>query len=147
MSQNAEFGHCERTRSDKRIVLRDRGSKNSRSQLELVNSQQREIRIVEIDGCVIKDGKRCDMLVIFDWENKELYVEFKGNKVGQAVEQLEETIKFMRTRRNARVKECIICTSRNPKTSTEIQKYKKKFKKAYKAKLSIEPGRYSYPVS
>lgn len=147
MSQNAEFGHCERTRSDKRIVLRDRGSKNSRSQLELVNSQQGEIRIVEIDGCVIKDGKRCDMLVIFDWEDKELYVAFKGNKVGQAVEQLEETIKFIRNRRNARVKECIICPSRNPKTSTEIQKYKQKFKTSYQAKLIIKSGSYSYRVS
>ena len=147
MSQQAEFGNCECTRNDKTIVLRDAGSKNSQSKLKLVNSKQREIRIVKIDGCVIKAGKRCDTLVIFDWEDKELYVEFKGNKVGQAVEQLEETIKFICSRRNARVKECIICTSRTPKTSTEIQKYKQKFKTSYQARLIVKSGQYSYPVS
>lgn len=44
MNQKAEFGDCECTRNDKTIVLWDRGSKNSRSKLELVNSQKRDIR-------------------------------------------------------------------------------------------------------
>lgn len=59
-----DFGQCEETRKDSKIVIKDAGSKNSRSKFRLENPDKTKVKIIKVDDCVIKEGKRCDYLVI-----------------------------------------------------------------------------------
>ena len=60
-----------------------------------LNSQRLPYERVDVDGCTINDGVRCDKLLLSADEREERYVELKGTDVMHAIEQLEETIKCL----------------------------------------------------
>lgn len=139
-----DFGDCEKIRKDSKIVITDPGSKNNRSKLRLENPKKLEIRIIQVDDCVIKQGMRCDYFVIAPTNNKslneqEIYIELKGSDVKHAVEQIATTIHQLTDNMSAS-KLCFIASTRCPINSTEIQNIKKKFKNKYQAKLTIKNG-------
>ncbi len=80
---------CEVTCTDKEIVFKDPG--NSRCRMIFLNPNQRKVAKITVDGCKIKDGKRCDFMLVTDTE--ENYIELKGKNVLHACEQIEVTIK------------------------------------------------------
>lgn len=82
-----DFGKCEEIRKDTQIVIKDVGSKNSRSKFRIQNPQKTKVRVIQVDDCVITKGKRCDYLLVLS-DNQELYIELKGSKVSYAVEQI-----------------------------------------------------------
>jgi hypothetical protein len=53
----------------------------------LLNPTEREVERIEVDGCAITEGKRCDWLVLLDdaISKEEIYVELKGSAVYHAV--------------------------------------------------------------
>ncbi|MGN0234623.1 MAG: hypothetical protein ACI4B5_09405 [Bacteroidaceae bacterium] len=57
------------------------------------NTQRRSYKCVDVDGCTIKDGIRCDKLLLSADEREERYVELKGTDVVHAIDQLEKTIR------------------------------------------------------
>ena len=59
-----DFDDCEKIRINIKIVITDPGSGNNRSKFRLENPQKLEVRVIEVDDCVIKQGMRCDYLVI-----------------------------------------------------------------------------------
>ena len=65
-----DFGDCEKIRKDPKIVITDPGSKNNRSKFRLENSKKLAIRVIQVDDCVIKQGVRCDYLIIVPIEQK-----------------------------------------------------------------------------
>ena len=144
------FSNCEQIRKDPKIVITDPGSGNNRSKFRLENSQQLEIKVIQVDNCVIKQGMRCDYLVIVPSKNKstseqEIYIELKGSDVKHAIEQLATTIQQL-TENMAASKLCFIASTRCPINSTQIQNFKQKFKKNYKAKLIIKNGEIIHTV-
>lgn len=138
------FGECEEIINDSKIVRTDPGSKNKKSKFCLVNSKKTKVRVIRVDGCAIKEGIRCDYLIILSNE-QELYVELKGSDVKHAVEQIEATIQKLTTNISTS-KLCFISSSRCPITSTEIQNLKRKFKKNYQAKLIIKNGEITHKI-
>lgn len=140
-----DFGNCEKIRKDSKIVITDPGSKNNRSKFRLENSKKLDVRVIQVDDCVIKQGMRCDYLVIItpsndkSFDGQEIYIELKGSDVKHAVEQLATTIQKL-TSNMSLSKLCFISSTRCPINSTEIQNIKKKFKQKYQAKLTIKNG-------
>ena len=127
----ANFGECEKTRSDSRIVLRE-----MRSVICFLNPSRKEIREVRIDGCVIRDGLRCDYLLIVD--STEHYVELKGSDVDHAVKQIETTIRRISADATRLAKHSYIVSSRCPALSPQIQVWKSRFKKEFNSSFQIK---------
>ena len=143
-----EFPKCTIENKQRVISLRDARSKNSRAKLVLNNPNELLVKVVEIDGCVITEGIRCDNLVILP-NNHLIYVEFKGNDVKHAIQQIEATIDYVSRVCNSSKKlkfTCIISCNRCPLSSSDIQKQKVLFKKKYQSELLIKPGEIQYDV-
>ncbi|MDJ0647704.1 MAG: hypothetical protein QNJ60_03270 [Xenococcaceae cyanobacterium MO_188.B19] len=144
------FGNCEQVRKDSKIVITDPGSKNNRSKFRLDNQKKLQIRVIQVDDCVIKQGMRCDYLVITPSTNQfpdgqEIYIELKGSDVRHAVEQIAISMQKL-TDNMSLSKLCFIASTRCLINSTEIQNIKKKFKQKYKAKLIIKNGEITHKV-
>ena len=138
------FGECEKISKNSKIVLSDSGSKNKQSKFRLDNQKKAKIRVVRVDDCAIKQGLRCDYLLILP-DNLEIYVELKGKNVEHAVKQLESSIKQLTDSLSAE-KLCFVASTRCPITSPQIQKLKKNFKRNYNAKLTIKNGEITHKV-
>lgn len=139
-----DFGECEQINKNSQIVLSDAGSKNKQSKFRLDNRKKAKIRVIRVDDCAIKQGLRCDYLVILP-NNLEIYVELKGKDVEHAVKQLESSIKQLTDSFFAE-KLCFIASTRCPITSPQIQKFKKNFKRRFNAKLTVKNGEIVYRI-
>ncbi|MGB1206345.1 MAG: hypothetical protein ACPG5B_11895 [Chitinophagales bacterium] len=123
-----------------KIVCADSGTKRQ-SKMTFLNAKRKEILKIHVDGCQITDNNtlKCDFLVIREEERLECYVELKGQDVMHAVEQIENTIKLLSKDEKKQLKYAfVIFSSRNPKTSAQLQNIKKKFKKSYNCKLIFQ---------
>lgn len=142
-----DFGKCEQVRKDSKIVITDPGSGNNRSKFRLENPNQLKIKVIQVDDCVIRQGMRCDYLVITPSQNngQEIYIELKGSDVKHAAKQIATSIQQL-TDNMSVSKLCFIASTRCPINSTEIQNIKKKFKQQYKAKLTIKNGEIIHKV-
>lgn len=141
-----DFQGCETISSDLNIALSDPGSRNNRSKFRLYNPKRVSIRVVQVDDCVIKEGVRCDYLLILPSE-QEIYIELKGSDVKHAVEQIARSIDLLACNRHSVVKLCFIASTRCPINSTEIQNLKKKFRQKYNAQITIKNGEINHTYS
>src|SRR5207237_10899918 len=81
---------CDKRISHKRIKL----SGQRTSTLYLLNPERRKVDRIEVDGCAITTGLRCDWLVcaITGGPHEEIFVELKGVDIEHAIKQIEATI-------------------------------------------------------
>lgn len=138
------FPACTEEYRHKTISLRDCGSKNNDAKLILNNPKKLLVKVIQIDDCVITgNNKRCDRLIILP-SNKLIYIEFKGNKVDDAVEQIEATINYISqicpSSRSFGCACLVVCRTCSKTPKTNILNHKQRFKKLYKADLRIERG-------
>ena len=138
---------CIETRQDSNIVVSDKGSKNNRSKFRLKIIGNASVQVITVDGCAIKEGVRCDYLLIplkgKKLPIKELYIELKGTDIKHAVEQIARSIELLTTGREVE-KLCFVAVNRSPLTSPEIQKLKKRLKRKHNAKLTVKSGEIVY---
>ncbi|AFY60808.1 hypothetical protein [Synechococcus sp. PCC 6312] len=92
---------------------------------------------IRIDDCVIKEGKKCDFGLI-PCDNVEIYVELKGNKLSEAIEQLEITIPQLTSHPKAIKKFCFVVCSKVDVIETKIQICKSQFIRNFNARLNIK---------
>ena len=114
-------------------------SENKRT-FRINNKSLFTINKVEVDGCYISEGRKCDFLfeIIEDEVKEVFYVELKGKHIEDAVEQLESTLKICLELHKTIPRSCYIVASRVPKASTSTQKYKKEFKRKNGVLLYID---------
>jgi hypothetical protein len=129
--KSADGRECSSFVRDTKIAL----SGKRTTKLYLLNPQEREVEKIEVDGCAITDGLRCDWLVLINdrQPHEEIYVELKSSKVYHAVEQLEATINRLSADCARLAKRCFVVFSRNPMTGTDVQKNKVRFRKNFNA--------------
>ena len=130
-------------------MIEDCNSSN-KNKIVFVSENKRTFRInnkslftinkVEVDGCYISEGRKCDFLfeIIEDDVKEVFYVELKGKHIEDAVEQLESTLKVCLELHKTIPRSCYIVASRVPKASTSTQKYKKEFKRKNGVLLYID---------
>lgn len=102
-----------------------------------LNPRRFPYKCVDVDGCTIKEGARCDKLLLSTDEREERYVELKGTDVMHAIDQLEETIKRLGEYTDNR-HAYVISTNVAPAINTNRQAKIKYFKEKYCAELKIQ---------
>lgn len=137
------FQDCETVSSNPNIVVSDPSSRNNRSKFRLHNPKRASVRVIQVDDCVIKEGIRCDYLLVLPSE-QEVYIELKGSDVKHAVEQIARSIDLLACNCHSVIKLCFIASTRCPINSTEIQNLKKKFRQKYNAQITIKNGEIAH---
>lgn len=101
---------------------------------------------VQVDGCAIKEGLRCDNLLISEDESSEYFVELKGTDIAHALQQLSVSIE--RLGQNSSDRHCyIVSTNQAPAFNTMVQRAKQKFLKEYKSELLLKEKRLSVKLN
>ncbi|HMS42864.1 MAG TPA: hypothetical protein PKE69_21725 [Pyrinomonadaceae bacterium] len=114
--------------------------------MTFINRNRKVIRKIEVDGCAITDGIRCDWLVIND-EDYEHFVELKGNDVVYACEQLRVSITQLSTSPTQDAKHSFVIPSRViPAINTKIQNLKAIFKKRFNCTLIVKNQQCSFEL-
>lgn len=114
---------CIERHSKKRFVVEENQSK-----VVFENARRHDIDQIEVDGCAIVEGRRCDWLINVDATNQSIFVELKGSKVPHAVDQLTHAHEQLRDVRKQKVT-WVISSQRCPLTSTEVQSLTIKLRK------------------
>ena len=101
------------------------------------NPQRLTYKLVQVDGCALKEGVKCDNMLCSADEREEHYVELKGQDVKHAIEQLAVTIEKLgefNLNRHAYVS----CTKVAPQITTNIQTAQMRFKRLYNSTLLVK---------
>lgn len=123
---------CIRTSSDSQIKFEELNRK-----IIFLNPNHELYQKVQVDGCTIIDGIKCDKLLVSADEHEERYVELKGTDVMHAIDQLEATIIRLGEYEDNR-HSYVICTNVAPVYTTQIQKKQALFNKRYKSELVVK---------
>lgn len=152
------FPECTEENNNPKITIIDKSSKNNKSKVILENRNRKKVKIIEIEDCVIPKGTkggRCDYLIKLDDKlDKQsdlilVFIELKGNDVAKAITQLIDSINYIKQQCSSITSyqiNCIICCTRCPLNSTQVQNEQKKFKTKYKANLKIRSGEMEYSI-
>ncbi|QJB46433.1 hypothetical protein [Dolichospermum flos-aquae] len=73
----------------KTIVVRDSGNKQ---EYRITNKNGKEICKIKVDGCLIKEGERCDYLILSCEDKSAFFVELKGHDLQKALSQIDSSI-------------------------------------------------------
>lgn len=126
--------NCIQRTDDSKIKFEENGKK-----IVFVNSKKLICYKIQVDGCAIKSGVRCDKLLKvgdLNKEGNEYYVELKGTDVLHAVDQIYSSIRILHND-NSHIDAIIIFSNMSPKFSSKIQLAKARLKKDYNAKLTL----------
>ena len=126
------YEQCSTIVNDKRIVLSE-----NKSKIIFINNNQKPIERVVVDGCAVRDGIKCDYMLICE-DDFEHYIELKGSDIDHAINQLTTTFRRLSKCFRTHKKEAYIISTRCPLTTTKIQNEKLKFKKNYNSSLTIK---------
>ena len=109
------------------------------STLYLDNPARLRVERIEVDGCAIVDGIRCDWLVrvLADVDGAEIFVELKGADLHHGIRQLEETILRLSSNPALTLKRCLIACRRVPLLDTQIARAKVRFRNQFSARFEV----------
>lgn len=112
------------------------------------NKERKSFCKVKVDGCQIKEGERCDDLLVGVQKGDEFFVELKGVDVSHALDQLEASLTKLSDTKNKVKKVCsyIICKNVAPSFMTKVQMAKVKFKKKFNSDLIISENKLEVEV-
>jgi hypothetical protein len=109
------------------------------TKLYFLNPAERTVEQIEVDGCAITEGMRCDWLVRLNdaVSTEEIYVELKGSAVYHGVDQLRCIVERLSADMARLSKRCFIVFNRNPMTGTDVQKYKVQFRRMFNSYFAL----------
>lgn len=122
---------CESNTADSRIVFSE-----NRSKLTVLNESKSRFKRVVVDDCAIREGERCDYLLIRQHDRSEYFIELKGSNIRKACSQLRKSMTVLRDGSLQCV--CFVISTRCPLMGTEIQLLKQEFRKKLNAILIIK---------
>lgn len=123
---------CTKIVNHSKIVFKESGRKAVFS-----NERQLDHAITQVDGCLIENGMRCDV-IISQKECGSVLVELKGKDVEHACLQLKATVdhKLVRPLLEKQIGFLVIC-SRFPRIDAYVMREKQRFAKHYRAGLHV----------
>lgn len=104
---------------------------------------KREAAVFQVDGCIIREGKKCDKLVLsvdpeIDGVWRGHFIELKGTNVNDAVQQLESTIKspiFQHPTLVKRYARIVAVAFPANRADSNVERARNRFKKEYNCEL------------
>ncbi len=129
-----DYAKCTFPTTDSRIVVQE-----NRSKFEVLNRNRIEVKKVEVDGCLINDGReKCDWIIAVDSINKAFFIELKGCDVDKAISQLKSTLEHTKSKYQTFDRSCFAVTTRVPKHGASMRKKSLEFFRQTKTTLSIK---------
>ena len=89
--------NCETVKNHECASCNQKGiitAKEKKCTYRLINKSDKRFCKVKIDGCYIKEGKKCDYLIIDCERNDFYFIELKGSHLLTAIEQISQTISY-----------------------------------------------------
>jgi hypothetical protein len=126
-----------------RLIVRE----ENKRKITLVNEVEEPVKIVEVDGCKITKGNRCDWLFVHINNQAEIFVELKGSDIKHACLQIETTIHQLTMDLEKLKYAIVVCSRVSPSINPTIQTFKKKFKKRLRAFLIIRQKECCFDLS
>ena len=128
------------------LMQRKKVSVSEKGITYILNTNDKESVVYSVDGCIIKEGRNCDKLVLIRPANDanspeewiEIFVELKGTDISTAIEQLRETLKnqLFKDESNIDIRARIIGKSfPSHKSNSIMEKAKISFKKEFSCEL------------
>lgn len=112
------LSRCATVCDDRLIVVEQNGKRFC-----LKNPAQEKHLLIEVDGCAIVSGERCDEMLHLS-SGREIYVELKGADIKKALSQISSTVHKM-TRVGDRADRIgVVVSSRVPKEDSATQNAK-----------------------
>jgi hypothetical protein len=136
------FPNCEKIKKDKKIVLSE-----NKSELVFQNPERLEICILQVDGCAIQEGLRCDYALSVENLEEEFYIELKGSDIQHAFKQIESTIQSISSDSQKKAKVCFVIATRCPISSPEIQAVRKRMRTKFNAELIVKKTPHTHPIT
>lgn len=106
-----------------------------RSTLNIKNSARRDLLRLQVDGCLIVTGKRCDWLLIDKKTNTEIFIELKGADVDEGIKQICTSVEVLS--KNPKKKFGYVVCTRCPISSPGLQKLQKALLKSHSMTLRV----------
>lgn len=78
--------------SRKKIVVKDKGNNQ---EYRLINNGGKFCCKIRVDGCLIKEGKKCDYLIVNCSDSLAIFIELKGKKLSEACEQIKCSLEIL----------------------------------------------------
>lgn len=128
---------CREVRTDAVIVFAEKGRT-----MRFKNPQRLAVTTVQVDSCEIREGLRCDNMLI-EASNTEHFVELKGSDVAHACQQILATIKQLGS--TTAPKHAWIVSSRVPQDDSVLQKAKLELRRK-SIKLAIKNSVHEYTL-
>lgn len=138
-----DFEACSTDTIDSIITVRE-----NKSKFEVYNRSKKNIRKVQVDGCLISDDKeKCDWIIEVDSDKKmALFVELKGCNLDKAISQLSSTLHDTRKKYFDYERSCYAVTTRIPKHNSDVRKRSIEFYKRNKVTLQVKNVVFSLEV-
>ena len=115
-------GICVKDCADANIVF-----EQNRRRVCFYNPNRQICKCVQVDGCAITEGIRCDNMLTSHDERCEYFVELKGTDVKHAIEQLRVSIQTLGEFTDDR-SAYVVSTNVAPALTTTIQRAKRDFR-------------------
>lgn len=125
-------GICVKDCVDANIVF-----EQNRRRVCFYNPNRQICKCVQVDGCAITEGIRCDNMLTSHDERCEYFVELKGTDVKHAIEQLRVSIQTLGEFTDDR-SAYVVSTNVAPALTTTIQRAKRDFRNNLHAELIIK---------
>lgn len=125
-------GICVKDCADANIVF-----EQNRRRVCFYNPNRQICKCVQVDGCAITEGIRCDNMLTSHDERCEYFVELKGTDVKHAIEQLRVSIQTLGEFTDDR-SAYVVSTNVAPALTTTIQRAKRDFLTKFQAELIIK---------
>ena len=122
-------GICVKDCADANIVF-----EQNRRRVCFYNPNRQICKCVQVDGCAITEGIRCDNMLTSHDERCEYFVELKGTDVKHAIEQLRVSIQTLGEFTDDR-SAYVVSTNVAPALTTTIQRAKRDFRTKLQAEL------------
>ena len=117
-----------------------------RTKIKFKNPKRKTLYKIKVDGCAIKEGKKCDYLLIYPQGKSfdEHFLELKGKtaRLSRLMEQLENSIKILGCNGFRKRFAYAIFSNRAPRVTTQIQGFKRRFKEELRAHLLFKESKF-----
>ena len=116
---------CVARTTDSNIVFRE-----NKARICILNSNRKPYDRITVDGCVIREGNKCDFLLASCEFGDQYFVELKGENLEHAIIQLESTFtRLLDSREGVMRKAFVVSSNSGMRISPYRQQLEKRFKK------------------
>ena len=131
---------CLKTHSRRQFVLKER-----RSEVRFENPERHKIDQFQVDGCLMKEGLKCDHLINVGALEATFFVELKGKDVHHAMKQLQTSHERLKERHLSRV-HWVVATTRCPLSTSDIQERQIQVRRRHRARLTVGNSPLTIPL-